>query len=162
MISPTLLQLIRRHEGVRASLYQDSLGYWTLGVGHLVDKRKGLWCDDELAKKLQANGYRLSENVINAYLEDDLSCAQMTVEARLAPILERLNTARYEALVSMAFNLGRRGFSSFEIMLAAILKEDWQGAHDAALDSKWARQLPQRAQEIATVLLCGDATNHPR
>ena len=162
MISRTMNELIRRHEGVRASFYQDSLGYWTIGVGHLVDKRKGLWCDDELATKLQANGYRLSKNVINAYLADDLMVAQTTVKELLDPVLPALNTPRYEVLVSMAFNLGRGGFSSFKAMRAVIIAEDWQGAHDAALDSKWARQLPQRAEEVATVLLTGDATNQPR
>jgi len=37
----TLADQLRAEEGERASAYQDSLGYWTIGVGRLIDARKG-------------------------------------------------------------------------------------------------------------------------
>ena len=98
MASFQLIEMVRRHEGVRAHLYRDSLGFWTVGVGHMVDVRKGGWCDDDIAARLNKNGFSLSPQVIDAYLRE---------------------------------------------------------AHDQLLDSKWARQLPQRAKEIAEIILHG-------
>ena len=110
----SLVALLRRHEGVRARLYQDSLGYWTIGVGHVVDRRKGGWCDDGLAQRLNAHGFCLSERVINAYLADDLAEAEQTIWDLLSPPAGLINQPGYEALVSMAFNLGRGGFAGFK------------------------------------------------
>lgn len=36
-----LTKQLRRDEGEVLSAYQDHLGYWTIGVGRLIDKRKG-------------------------------------------------------------------------------------------------------------------------
>jgi lysozyme len=60
--------------------------------------------------------------------------------------------ARYNALVSMAFNLGRGGMRRFTNMSAAIACNDWELAADEALNSVWARQVPARAHEIARAL----------
>ena len=130
MASFQLIEMVRRHEGVRAYLYRDSLGFWTVGVGHMVDVRKGGWCDDDIAARLNKNGFSLSPQVIDAYL-------------------------RYASLVSMAFTLGASGFASFTKARAAINRGQWREAHDQLLDSKWARQLPQRAKEIAEIILHG-------
>lgn len=153
----SLLALLRRHEGVRARLYQDSLGYWTIGVGHVVDRRKGGWCDDGLAQRLNAHGFCLSERVINAYLADDLAEAEQTIWDLLSPPAGLINQPRYEALVSMAFNLGRGGFAGFKKARAALEAGDWQRAHDELLDSRWAKQVPNRARDIASTILTGQA-----
>ena len=155
MASLELMEMVRRHEGVRDQLYQDCLGFWTIGVGHLVDVRKGDWCDDNTAARLSENGFRLSPAVIDAYLRDDLVAAERDVETLMAASQETLNDARYAALVSMAFNLGASGFASFTKARAAINRGQWREAHDQLLDSKLARQLPQRAKEIAEIILHG-------
>lgn len=36
-----LLNLIRKHEGFRASAYRDTRGYLTIGYGRLIDARRG-------------------------------------------------------------------------------------------------------------------------
>jgi lysozyme len=36
-----LKQQLIREEGAESCAYQDSLGYWTIGVGRLIDSRKG-------------------------------------------------------------------------------------------------------------------------
>jgi len=154
MASFQLIEMVRRHEGVRAHLYRDSLGFWTVGVGHMVDVRKGGWWDDDIAARLNKNGFSLSPQVIDAYLRDDLASAERDVQ-ELITAKDRLNDARYAALVSMAFNLGASGFASFTKARAAINRGQWREAHDQLLDSKWARQLPQRAKEIAEIILDG-------
>ncbi len=155
MTSRFLNQLIRRHEGVRTVLYQDHLGYWTIGVGHLVDRRKGQWCDDELARRLMENGFRLSARMVQAYLDDDIERAQTSAQRLYAPIWSRLNDPRKAALIAMAFNLGHAGLAGFKNMRAAILAEDWSQAATHALDSRWAAQVPHRARETAAILADG-------
>ena len=36
-----LLEELSRDEGTVLQAYQDSLGYWTIGTGRLIDKRRG-------------------------------------------------------------------------------------------------------------------------
>jgi len=43
----------------------------------------------------------------------------------------------------------------FKKALAAIRSGDWQEAHDQMLDSRWARQVPRRAEDLAKVMLRG-------
>ena len=155
MASFKLMEMVRRNEGVRDQLYQDCLGFWTIGVGHLVDVRKGGWCDDDTAARLSENGFRLSPAVIDAYLRDDLVAAERDVETLMAASQETLNDARYAALVSMAFNLGHHGFASFTKARAAIRAGRWREAHDHLLDSKWAHQVPNRVKEIAEIIRHG-------
>lgn len=155
MTSSALMDMLRRHEGVRPRLYQDSLGFWNMGIGHLVDRRKGGWCDDALAAQLNANGFALSPEVMEAYLRQDLAAAESDVQALMQGAIDRLNAARYAALVSMAFNLGQHGFASFTKARHAIRQGRWQDAYDELLDSKWARQVPHRAREIVDIILHG-------
>jgi lysozyme len=55
----------------------------------------------------------------------------------------------------MVFQMGVAGVSKFKRFLAAALAEDWQRAHDEMLDSKWAKQTPSRAKELARVFIEG-------
>ena len=57
----------------------------------------------------------------------------------------------------MAFNLGRGGFAGFKKARAALEAGDWQRAHDELLDSRWAKQVPNRARDIASTILTGQA-----
>jgi lysozyme len=47
MSDPLLIAELRRDEGVDRSAYQDHLGFWTIGVGRLIDRRKGGGLSDE-------------------------------------------------------------------------------------------------------------------
>ena len=131
-----LLNLIRRHEGFRASAYQDTRGYLTIGYGRLIDARRGGGISRAEAEFLLAG---------------DIKRAEATVRA-LFRGADDFTPARYSALVSMAFNLGRGGLRRFSNMSAAIACNDWEMAAEEALNSVWARQVPARAQEIAPAL----------
>ena len=62
---------------------------------------------------------------------------------------------RQAALIDMAYEMGRAGLGDFPVMLAAIRKQDWQGAHDACLKSKYATEVSKRANRSAGMLLNG-------
>lgn len=131
-----LLNLIRKHEGFRAGAYRDTRGYLTIGYGRLIDARRG-------------GGITRAE--AEFLLAGDIARAEATVRA-LYHGADTFTAARYNALVSMAFNLGRGGLQRFSKMSAAIACNDWEMAASEALNSVWAKQVPARAQEIARAL----------
>ena len=130
-----LLNLIRKHEGFRASAYRDTRGYLTMGYGRLIDARRGGGITRQEAEFLLAGDTKRAEATVRVYHGAD-----------------GFTAARYNALVSMAFNLGRGGMRRFTNMSAAIACNDWELAADEALNSVWARQVPARAREIARAL----------
>ena len=69
---------------------------------------------------------------------------------------ENLDDTRQRALCNMCFQLGLDGLERFKKMLAAIEKEDWEEARTQALDSLWAKQTPERAARVATMILKGE------
>ena len=52
---------LRREEGSRPHAYQDHLGFWTIGVGRLIDVRKGGGLSPEramrMSKQMQTGGW---------------------------------------------------------------------------------------------------------
>ena len=130
------MTLIRKHEGFRASAYRDTRGYLTIGYGRLIDARR-------------AGGISRAE--AEFLLADDIKRAEAAVRA-LFRGADGFTPARYNALVSMAFNLGRGGLQRFSKMSAATACNNWEIAAEEALNSAWATQVPARAQEIAWAL----------
>ena len=131
-----LTALIKKHEGFRAAAYRDTRGNLTIGYGRLIDPRRGGGISNQEAEVL---------------LIADINKARADVQA-LFPQYRVFDQARYNALVSMAFNLGRSGLAGLRKMIAAIDRGDWECAAFEALNSKWARQVPTRANEIAMLL----------
>ncbi|MBE8191417.1 MAG: glycoside hydrolase family protein [Alphaproteobacteria bacterium] len=148
-MTSTRLNIIATHEGFRARLYRDSLGYWTIGYGHNVDIRDGKWCDDAVGLTLIARDFHISQDVAQVILATDITIAEADTEALLKMPLVNLEATKADALVSMAFNLGRTRLAGFRKMWAAIYAEDWNTAAAEALDSVWAKQVPRRAADIA-------------
>jgi len=127
-------QLIK-HEGVVLHAYEDHLGYLTIGVGRLIDKRRGGGITrDEAMFLLDRDIYRVVEGL------------------RKEPGFTDLPSTVKEALVNMAFQLGHRGVMNFRKMWKALREHDYDRAADEALDSRWAEQTPKRAQEVAEMI----------
>jgi lysozyme len=131
-------QLIRDEKKV-AHAYQDPLGYWTIGVGHLIDERRG---------------GTLPEFIIDTLLEYDI--AQKTRELIAAlPWFIELDPPRQGVLVNMAFNLGTAGLLKFAKALGAMRSGSYAEAALHMLDSPWARQVGARAQRLASQMETG-------
>lgn len=127
-------------EGEVLHAYQDHLGYWTIGVGHLIDKRKGGEIPKHISRELLHLDVReKSEQLMKAL-----------------PWTMTLDYIRFSALVNMAFQLGIDGLLGFTKMLIHLKNGNWQAAYYGALDSKWAREdTPARAKRVAKQLLTG-------
>ena len=135
-----LVEQIKTHEGCikknnRHVMYQDTEGVNTIGYGINVDQ--GL-SEEEAEVLLTMRLDQAHDELLDAF-----------------PWFENLSRNRQDALINMVFNLGLTRLLYFDKMLTAIREGKWQKAHDEALDSRWARQVGQRAQELADQLLNG-------
>lgn len=134
-----LTKQLRRDEGEVLSAYSDHLGYLTIGVGRMIDKRKG-------------GGITAEES---AYLlSNDIDTRQAEL-LRRAPWMAQLDLARFGVLLNMAFQMGVDGLLGFKNTLAMVKAGDYEGAAAGMLHSKWATQTPARAQRLAKQMKSG-------
>jgi lysozyme len=140
LIDRVIAQL-RGDEGERLTVYQDHLGYWTIGIGVLVDARK------------PGAGITPEES---AYLARNRVHARIASLSRALPWFDRLDAARQAALLNMSYQLGVEGLLAFAKALAAIRDERWDLAHTELLDSLWAKQTPERARRVARQIQTGE------
>lgn len=130
-----LQERIKKHEGCRLSPYKDTEGIWTVGYG----------------RNLEAVPFTQAEVDFMFLTDYDRAVSG----ASKLPSFDVLTPARRGVLVEMCFQMGYEGVKKFRRFLAASSRSDWQEAHDEMLDSKWAKQTPGRAQELARIFLHG-------
>lgn len=127
-------------EGIVLHSYKDSEGFDTIGIGRLIDRRKGGGITKDEAYYL---------------LENDITRVKKQVAENI-PLYFDLCDTRQRALCNMCFQLGIKGLLGFKKMLLAMARSDWQEAYNEALDSLWAAQTPVRAVRVATMILKGE------
>jgi lysozyme len=130
---------LRGDEGVKEHAYQDHLGYWTIGVGRLIDKRKG-------------GGLKPHE--IDYLLRNDIDERVEELTRRL-PWFQDLDDARRGVLLNMSFQMGVDGLLGFKNTLAMVKAGDYEGAARGMLNSLWAKQTPERAQRLSDQMRTG-------
>jgi lysozyme len=128
-----------RDEGLRLIAYKDSVGLWTIGVGHLLGEVKRMAI--------------ITREEAFALLEPDMDRAH-AIAVGLVPTFGQLSESRQRVLVNMAFNLGNR-LMGFKVFLARIAAEDWPGAGAAMMNSKWATQVGDRAVRLQEMMVSG-------
>lgn len=115
-LSPTGLDLIKSHDGLRLSAYQDVVGVLTIGYGHTSNVKPDMAISEQEAEEILRRDVSLFEKAVN-----DL----VTVP---------LNQNQFDALVSFAFNLGR-GALQRSTLLSKLNARDYGGA--AAEFDRW-------------------------
>lgn len=136
-----LFTQLTRDEGKSATVYTDSRGFQTIGIGRLVDARKP--------------GSGLRDVEIAFMLQNDIEDRINALIAKL-PWFGGLNDARKGALLNMAFQLGTEKLMTFVNMLAALRDERFHEAYSHAKESDWAKQTPERAERVARQLETGE------
>jgi lysozyme len=134
-----LTKQLNRDEGRRKSAYQDHLGFWTIGVGRLIDARKGA-------------GLRNDE--MDYLLRNDIN-DRVDALTRALPWFQNLDDARRGVLLNMAFQMGTDGLLGFKNTLERIRTGDYASAAAGMLQSKWATQTPERAARLAKQMETG-------
>lgn len=137
----TLRADLIRDEGLRLQAYRDSLGWWTIGVGHLLGG----------SPRMSSISAREADALLALDVEDATAIALKCI-----PAFPSLDPARQRALVNMAFNRGEHMVTSTEIT-PAIVKAcetgDWNPVKAAIMGSQWAQQVKDRAARIADALV---------
>ena len=115
-ISPSGIDLICNFEGKRLTAYDDGVGVWTIGFGTTVYPNgikvmKGDTCTEAQAKTYMAHDLKKFEATVNK---------AVTVQ---------LNQNQFDALVSLAYNIGTNAFSK-STLVKKLNANDIRGAAD--------------------------------
>lgn len=115
-ISQSGIDLICNFEGKRLTAYDDGVGVWTIGFGTTVYPNgikvmKGDTCTEAQAKTYMAHDLKKFEATVNK---------AVTVQ---------LNQNQFDALVSLAYNIGTNAFSK-STLVKKLNANDIRGAAD--------------------------------
>lgn len=135
MITDALISSVKRHEGLRLKMYKCTAGKNTIGYGRNLDD------------------VGISADEAELMLKHDLENAEM--DAKRFPVFEKLNQVRKDVLIEMVFNLGYSRLCGFKKMFAALERKDYDEAANQMLDSKWARDVGERARTLAYFMRIG-------
>lgn len=147
-----LVQELRDDEGEVLKVYADHLGWLTVGVGHLVDVRKG--ANPAPFGKVLKLGDTITTEQSEQLLLADIAEKEKQLDARAA-WWRRLSDNRQRVLLNMAFQLGVDGLLAFKNTLSKMGVGDYDGAAAGMLASKWAQQTPNRAKRLAARMVLG-------
>lgn len=126
-------------EGQVNEIYKDHLGYPTFGIGHLV-----LESDPEFGQDV---GTPVSE-------ERTIECFEQDVQSVLSDC-KKLHEGWdgypqevKQVIANMMFNMGLTRLSKFRKHNAALQCGDWQEAAVEGRDSRWYKQVTNRAERL--------------
>ena len=139
-----VFEQLKIDEGVVNEIYHDHLGYPTFGVGHLV-----LESDPEHG---QALGTPVSEERVKECFEKDLDTAISECVALYGEGFSSWPGEVQEIVVNMMFNMGRTRLSGFKNFRKGLEENNWKEAAKEGRDSKWYRQVTNRAERLMSRL----------
>ena len=134
-----LIEMLKRHEGVETHAYKCSASKITIGVGRNIDPEGGLG---------------LSEDEVDYLLQNDIKRIIFELDFQY-DWFHNLNEARKDAMIDISFNLGQTRLRKFEKALTAMSKGEWDTAADEFMDSKWSKQVGNRAKELTDIIRSG-------
>ena len=146
MITELAFKIIFFEEGFRAKPYYCSENFPTIGIGRRIGDKFGalpnITTTIEKEKNILSDWIERQEKIVLAHVTLGgawLSC----------------NDERRAILLSMIYQLGLNGTANFKKCIAAISASDWGEAEKHMLDSKAARQTPNRFNRQSKVMLTG-------
>jgi lysozyme len=134
-----LVDQLRRDEGEVLHAYQDSKGFWTIGVGICIDSRVNCGITAE------ESAYLLQNRIANTTVQ---------LQTNL-PWFSALDPIRQEALINATFNMGIGHLLGFHNTLSLLQQSNWDAAAQEMLNSSWAKEVPARAQRLAQQIRTG-------
>ena len=124
-----LIERIGVNEGFRSKPYQCSEGVWTIGHGLT-------WLTKE--ESLHILTGRISQ--LHLKISDDLDWYKDMPPEVQGVVLE------------MVYQIGYRGFCKFKKTISHLKEKEFKQAADEMLDSRWAKQTPNRANMLAQIV----------
>ncbi len=138
-------------EGTVLKVYEDHLGYKTVGVGHLI-----LATDEEFGFGV---GHPITQTRSDELLFKDLNICLTECENAFHNNWRDWPEEVKLIIANMAFNLGITRLQKFKKMFAALNNGDYKLASEEGLDSKWAKQVYNRAKRLMNRLRDIDVTD---
>lgn len=143
-------KLLELHEGKRLEPYKDSLGFWTIGVGHLIDRRRGKFCPSQIP---------LTYEECDLLLAADIAVHKAELDAAL-PWARLLDEVRHAVLLDMTFNMGiepfdNDGFKDWPMFIGQVKEGAYMEAAQNMRSTLWAKQVKTRADRLATMMETG-------
>ena len=118
--SNSFYNLITLLEGLKTKAYQDSVGIWTIGIGTIQ------YPNGEKVKK----GDVCTDSQAYEYLKYEVDKKVGTINGLLNGVT--LNQNQFDAIVSLAYNIGVGGFAS-----STALKLIRKNTNDPAIKDAW-------------------------
>ena len=132
-------QRIKEHEGFRDTVYSDSLGFATIGYGHLVlpsdNFVKGTTYPKEMLEEVFDNDFKIAHDSANELLAD----------------IEHNHIIK-GVIIEMCFQLGKPRVMKFKKMWEALKNNDLETASKEMIDSNWHKQTTKRCESLANVM----------
>jgi lysozyme len=128
-----MLDMLKRHEGLKLKPYKCSAGKLTIGYGRNLDDRG------------------ITEKEAEYMLHNDILYCISQLDLRLPWWKDQPDTIR-EVLINMCFNLGIGGLLGFKKTLALLQMKEYEKASREMLDSRWAIQVGRRALELSEMV----------
>ena len=125
-----LIESIKKHEGYVGVVYKDSLGIDTIGYGFAIKDLEldADICDIILERKLKDLEHRIKLKFDwYKYMPQEIK----------------------DIVTEMCYQLGVTGFSKFKKTIAYLQNKEWKNASIEMLDSRGAKQTPNRAKEMS-------------
>lgn len=159
-----VIESIKKHEGFRKEVYTCTQGVATIGYGFALKdlnaKERAVWgkelrlTQDEVEGLIKARAWSLlymSEATAEEILE--LKVAQIMTELfnKFDWIAVRPKELQ-DAFVEWIYQLGLKGIKGFKKALALIEAGRYVEASIEVLNSRWAKQTPERAKALSRVL----------
>ena len=134
-----LREEIEYDEGNVKSIYLDHLHLPTFGIGHLVRES-----DPEYGWEV---GTPVSDDRCAEAFNEDIKTVVSDCY-KLYPDFDDLPEEAQRIIANMCFNLGYPRLSKFKGMKRGVDARDWQSAADEMVDSRWYRQVTNRADRL--------------
>ena len=126
-------------EGCMYEIYLDHLGYATFGIGHLV-----LESDPEYGWEVGS-----SVDTVRVHEAFEQDCENVLRDCNiLYEDFDDLPEESQQVIANMMFNMGRPRLSKFKGMKRGVDARDWNAAADEMVDSRWYRQVTNRADRL--------------
>ena len=130
---------IKKNEGYSDKPYQDQLGFYTIGYGHLVlptdNFVEGVAYDKETLEEVFDNDFKIAHDSARELLRD----------------IEH-NHIVFGVIVEMCFQLGKPRVMKFKKMWEALKNNDLAKASAEMIDSAWHKQTTKRCESLASVM----------
>ena len=134
-----LREELKTDEGCKYEIYLDHLGLPTFGIGHLVTER-----DPEYQKEV---GTVVDEIRVNEVFEQDIQVTMNDCK-KVYDDWDSMDETVKLICCNMMFNLGYPRYCKFKKMVQAIKDGDWLEAGNQMQDSRWYKQVTNRADRL--------------